>query len=153
MSAVVDIARSSEDVARGGLTRTNPGGPACSWSSVTVTTGDGVELDGAVHGSAARPPASILMVHGLTWNFYRGMSRWLPPMLAEAGYPCLSLNMRDHDLREPKDFELAFHDLRAGVDYLWQRWGGVSCSGTATRATRSCASAPNRRTGASDGSS
>jgi pimeloyl-ACP methyl ester carboxylesterase len=91
---------------------------------VTVTTGDGVELDGAVHGSGARPPASILMVHGLTWNFYRGMSRWLPPMLAEAGYPCLSLNMRDHDLREPKDFELAFHDLRAGVDYLWQRWEG-----------------------------
>jgi pimeloyl-ACP methyl ester carboxylesterase len=92
---------------------------------VTVTTGDGIELDGAVYAAGAGPaPAAILMVHGLTWNFYRGMSRWLPPMLAEAGYPCLSLNMRDHDLKEPRDFELAFHDLRAGVDYLWERWGG-----------------------------
>src|SRR5260370_41783643 len=26
--------------------------------------------------------------------------------------------MRDHDLSEPKDFELAHHDLRAGIDFL-----------------------------------
>src|SRR5262249_17519175 len=51
-------------------------------------------------------------------NFYRGPSRWLPPRLAEAGYACLSLNMRDHDLQEPKDFELSHHDIRAGVDRL-----------------------------------
>lgn len=61
------------------------------------------------------------MVHGLTWNFYRGPSRWLPPLLADAGYACLSLNMRDHDLQEPKDFDLAHHDLRAGIDYLYDR--------------------------------
>src|SRR5207302_10798332 len=65
-----------------------------------------------------RRRASILMVHGLTWNFYRGPSRWLPPMLADDGYACLSLNMRDHDLAEPRDFELAHHDLRAGIDFL-----------------------------------
>ena len=39
-------------------------------------------------------------------------------LLAGAGYTCLSLNMRDHDLSEPKDFELAHHDLRAGTDHL-----------------------------------
>jgi pimeloyl-ACP methyl ester carboxylesterase len=90
---------------------------------VTVTTADGVELDGAVYDtSTPLAAATILVVHGLTWNFYRGLSRWLPPLLAESGFRCLSLNMRDHDLREPKDFELAFHDLRAGVDYLCQRW-------------------------------
>jgi alpha-beta hydrolase superfamily lysophospholipase len=86
---------------------------------VTVTTADGVELDGAFHAAAGgRPRGAVLMVHGLTWNFYRGPSRWLPPRLAEAGYACLSLNMRDHDLQEPKDFELSHHDIMAGVDHL-----------------------------------
>ena len=88
---------------------------------VTVQTADGVELDGAFYHPAdgvARRGAGILIVHGLTWNFYRGPSRWLPPLLAASGYACLSLNMRDHDLTEPKDFELSHHDLRAGLDYL-----------------------------------
>jgi dienelactone hydrolase len=86
---------------------------------VTVTTADGVELDGALYEAhGAQPRGAILVVHGLTWNFYRGPSRWLPPRLAEAGYACLSLNMRDHDLHEPKDFELSHHDIRAGVDRL-----------------------------------
>jgi alpha-beta hydrolase superfamily lysophospholipase len=89
---------------------------------VTINTADGIELDGALYQPDAkqeeRRRASILMVHGLTWNFYRGPSRWLPPLLAAEGYACLSLNMRDHDLSEPKDFELAHHDLRAGIDFL-----------------------------------
>jgi predicted alpha/beta hydrolase len=88
---------------------------------VTVSMADGVELDGALYRPAATHPrrrTSVLMVHGLTWNFYRGPSRWLPPLLAAEGYACLSLNMRDHDLSEPKDFALAHHDLRAGIDCL-----------------------------------
>lgn len=91
---------------------------------VTVTTADGVELDGALYRSPAQSTASVLMVHGLTWNFYRGPSRWLPPLLAASGYPCLSLNMRDHDLAEPRDFELAHHDLSAGIGYLAAQNGG-----------------------------
>ena len=98
---------------------------------ITVTTADGVELDGALYlpphalsrpGPEVRP--EVLMVHGLTWNFYRGPSRWLPSLLAEAGYPGVSMNMRDHDRQEAKDFELAHHDLRAGVDYLAGRGAG-----------------------------
>lgn len=88
---------------------------------VTVKTADGVELDGGLYEPAsgkASQRASILMVHGLTWNFYRGPSRWLPPLAAGGGFRCLSLNMRDHDLSEPKDFELSHHDLRAGIDHL-----------------------------------
>jgi hypothetical protein len=95
---------------------------------VTLTTRDGVELDGAMYRPTAPAPTaktSIVMVHGLTWNFYRGPSRWLPPLLAEAGFPCLSLNMRDHDLKEPKDFPLAHHDLRAGIDHLEGMGGEV----------------------------
>jgi alpha-beta hydrolase superfamily lysophospholipase len=87
---------------------------------VTVTTADGVDLDGALYAPppGRRTEGAVLMVHGLTWNFYRGPSRWLPPLLAEAGHLCLSLNMRDHDLAEPKDFAASHHDLRAGVDHL-----------------------------------
>jgi alpha-beta hydrolase superfamily lysophospholipase len=93
---------------------------------VTVTTADGVDLDGALYAApgGTRPWARLLVVHGLTWNFYRGPSRWLPPLLAEAGCECLAINMRDHDLPEPKDFELSHHDLRAGIDFLWPRPGG-----------------------------
>lgn len=85
-----------------------------------------MELDGALYAAqdVTRPRARVLMVHGLTWNFYRGPSRWLPTLLSQSGYDCLSMNMRDHDLQHPKDFELAHHDLRACVDYLWPRPGG-----------------------------
>jgi hypothetical protein len=93
---------------------------------VTTRTADGVELDGALYGpdtprGAWRRP--ILAVHGLTWNFYRGPTRWLPPAFAQEGYPSLSLNMRDHDLDQPKEFEHSHHDLRAGIDYLAERYG------------------------------
>jgi len=93
---------------------------------VTVKTADGVELDGALYlpgGDAAQWRAPIFAVHGLTWNFYRGPMRWLPASFIARGYPCLSLNMRDHDLDQPKDFELSHHDLRAGIDYLIERFG------------------------------
>jgi hypothetical protein len=93
---------------------------------VTLTTADDVELDGAIYlppddVRTARPP--VFAIHGLTWNFYRGPMRWLPPLLVTHGYPCLALNMRDHDLDVPKDFERSHHDLRAGIDYLADRFG------------------------------
>ena len=93
---------------------------------VTVKTEDDVELDGALYlpgGEVTKWGAPILAVHGLTWNFYRGPMRWLPASFIASGYPCLSLNTRDHDLDQPKDFELAHHDLRAGIDFLIKRFG------------------------------
>lgn len=93
---------------------------------VTVRTSDQVELDGAIYLPTMQPGTwrrPILGVHGLTWNFYRGPMRWLPASFAAAGYPCLSLNMRDHDLDQPKEFELSHYDLRAGIDYLVERFG------------------------------
>ena len=89
----------------------------------TIATADGIELDGALY-AAPRPSstaAQTLVVHGLGWNFYQGPSRWLPPRLAALGYTTLAVNTRDHDLKEPKDFDLAHHDLRAGVDFLYGR--------------------------------
>lgn len=87
---------------------------------LTVVTADGKSLDGALY----KPPAAlnsnrgVLLLHGLTWNFYQGPSRWLPPLLTPQGFTCLSLNTRDHDLDKPVDFELSYHDLKIGLDAL-----------------------------------
>jgi pimeloyl-ACP methyl ester carboxylesterase len=94
---------------------------------VTLETADKIELDGAWYS----PPddqscraASILIVHGLGWNFYRGPSRWLPPLFAAAGYPCLALNMRDHDLKEVQGFDLCAYDIAAGIAFLESHGSG-----------------------------
>jgi hypothetical protein len=91
---------------------------------VTVTTADGVDLDGAAYhcgSGGTRTAIGFLIIHGLKWNFYRGPARWLAPLLAASGFGCLALNMRDHDSEEPRDFHLAHHDVRAGVDAMAAR--------------------------------
>jgi hypothetical protein len=88
---------------------------------ISVQTGDGVELDGVHYRPAqgnSREGRAFLLVHGMRWNFYRGPSRWIAPMLAERGNDCLALNLRDHDSTEPQGLKDAFRDLRAGVDRL-----------------------------------
>jgi len=96
---------------------------------VTLETADKIELDGAWYPTPSDGPyqdASILIVHGLGWNFYRGPSRWLPPLLAAAGYSCLALNMRDHNLKEVRDFDLSGYDVATGLAFLeCRRPGGV----------------------------
>lgn len=88
---------------------------------VSASTADGQELDGARYrprGGNTRNGRGFLLVHGMRWNFYRGPSRWLGPLLAMRGYDCLALNLRDHDSAEPQGLDDAFHDLRAGIDLL-----------------------------------
>lgn len=88
---------------------------------VTIKAVDNTELDGAWYpapGGMPCPAASILAVHGLGWNFYRGPSRWLPPLLVAAGYSCLALNMRDHDINEVRDFDVSCYDVAAGIAFL-----------------------------------
>jgi alpha-beta hydrolase superfamily lysophospholipase len=95
---------------------------------VSTKTADGIELDGASYRPGdgnTRQRRGFLLVHGMRWNFYRGPSRWLGPLLAMQGYDCLALNLRDHDSSEPQGLENAFHDLRAGVDLLMQRCNEV----------------------------
>jgi pimeloyl-ACP methyl ester carboxylesterase len=86
---------------------------------IAVTTADGKALDGALYKPATNAlRRGMLILHGLTWNFYQGPSRWLPARLAQHGYTCLSLNMRDHDRPEPLDFDLSHHDIEAGLARL-----------------------------------
>ena len=92
---------------------------------VTIRTRDGVDLDGALYSVpvSVELKGSWLLFH--KWNFYRGPSRWVPPLAAANGYECLSLNFRDHDTKEDTNLEerlqAAHHDVRAGIDYLCSR--------------------------------
>lgn len=95
---------------------------------ITVQTADGIDLDGALYRPARgnlRDGRAFLLIHGMRWNFYRGPSRWLAPLLAERGYDCLALNLRDHDSTEPQHLRDAFHDLQAGVNRLGLEGGEV----------------------------
>lgn len=56
-------------------------------------------LDGvfyAPEGSAR--DCAILIMHGNCGNFYSGVPRQLPPLLAPLGYPILAFNRRGHDI-------------------------------------------------------
>jgi predicted alpha/beta hydrolase len=96
-------------------------GPAYYLEIVDLATGDGVVLDGAryrpINGNT-RGGRAFLLVHGMRWNFYRGPSRWLGPLLAARGYDCLALNLRDHDSAQPQGLDAAHFDLAAGIDAL-----------------------------------
>lgn len=89
---------------------------------VTVVTSDDVTLDGALYAPVAadRKPA-FLLVHGIRWNFYRGPSRWMGPLLASNGYTCLAMNLRDHDSEGPKGLAGAVEDIDGGVRFLLER--------------------------------
>lgn len=87
---------------------------------LTTLSTDGKPMDGILYRpTLARDcKRGIVLVHGLGFSFYRGTLRPLAPMLAEAGYTCLSLNMRDHDKTDPVEFELSYHDLQASINWL-----------------------------------
>jgi pimeloyl-ACP methyl ester carboxylesterase len=88
---------------------------------LTISSTDGKPMDGILYRPSLTRDLKrgVLLVHGLTWNFYRGTVRHLAPHLTEAGYTCLALNMRDHDKADPVEFDLSYHDLQAGINWLW----------------------------------
>ncbi|MEQ8201730.1 MAG: alpha/beta fold hydrolase [Syntrophomonadaceae bacterium] len=69
---------------------------------VRTETRDQVVLHGAYYESDARQPA-VLIMHGAAMNFYTGVGRFLPEILASRGYPVLSVNNRGHDFGTAPD--------------------------------------------------
>ena len=65
-------------------------------------------LDGLLYypeGKSSR--GAVMIFHGNTMNFYTGAPRFLPPMLCELGYACLSFNRRGHDILSIRDSRIA----------------------------------------------
>ncbi len=96
------------------------GPPPSSVEQVTLTTRDGARLSGIFYRPASRPrQTAILLVHGFGGNFYSEYFPAFAKVAAEHGYPCLALNMRDHDTG-PKTSDFAGNeaDIAAGAGYL-----------------------------------
>ncbi len=63
-----------------------------------------IPLDGILYYPEGIPPRGAVMIfHGNTMNFYTGAPRFLPPILCELGYVCLSFNRRGHDILSIRD--------------------------------------------------
>ena len=108
---------------------------------IRAATDDGISLDGmflAPEGGPSRqgPVDAILAIHGSITNFYAQHIALFVQDLRDNGYPCLALNTRGHDIvwrstsssGEGRYYGNAFDilddnrlDLRAGIDYLWER--------------------------------
>ena len=103
---------------------------------ITLTSGDGVNLDGVFFAPApdAAPPGpvdALLLIHGSGGNFYRPATKAMAEDLRNRGYACLALNTKGHDTVWAVQGEGQYygnaleildnsrHDLRAGIDYLW----------------------------------
>jgi pimeloyl-ACP methyl ester carboxylesterase len=66
---------------------------------ITFKTSDGLTHYGALYPPAGfgRRDLAVVMVHGMTGSFIGEIESVLPPMLAQAGYPCLVANNRGRD--------------------------------------------------------
>ena len=104
---------------------------------ISVTTSDGITLDGAFFPAAEEasqpgPLDAMLLIHGSGGRFYAPATRTMAEDLSQRGYPCLALNTRGHDtvwidtngVPQGNAFEIldiSRQDLRAGVDFLAER--------------------------------
>ncbi len=69
---------------------------------ISIETEDGIVLHGALYEAEQAKPAVIIQ-HGAAMNFYTGMGRFLPSILINHGYTCLSANNRGHDFGTAPD--------------------------------------------------
>ncbi len=96
-----------------------PAAAAVSLEQVTLTTTDGVRLNGLVYRPANPSPVGLMLVHGFGGSFYGAYFPYLGRAAAQQGLLTLALNMRDHDTG-PKisDFADNETDITAGVRFL-----------------------------------
>ena len=102
---------------------------------IDLTTEDGLELNAILYPAAegAEPSVALdalVLVHGLSGSVFSSLIRYYGEQLAQAGYDCLALNTRGHDIISrcrPSEalFGAAFElvadcllDLRAALDWL-----------------------------------
>ncbi len=105
---------------------------------ISVTTGDGVVLDGIFcepdpAAAGPGPVDAVLLIHGSGGNFYRASTRLMAEDLRRRGYACLAMNTKGHDTIWVDTSDGSYYgnaneildnsrlDLRAGVDFLWDR--------------------------------
>lgn len=105
---------------------------------ITITSGDGMTLDGIFCEPTAGvtpkgPVDAMLLIHGSGGSFYRVATKAMAEDLRNQGYACLAINTKGHDtVWSPQGsgqyygnaleiLDNSRHDLRAGIDYLWEK--------------------------------
>lgn len=88
-------------------------GRGCRVQLVALETGDGQDLNGALHLGGKATDTVVLVVPGKAKNFYSCVAGWLAPGLRQRGYDVLALNTRDHDSSTAETLEEAVLDLEA----------------------------------------
>jgi len=68
---------------------------------VTIKTKDDVLLHGAFYEGNLE--TAVIVMHGSQMNFYMGLGSFLPSLMAEQGYSCLTANFRGHDVATAPD--------------------------------------------------
>lgn len=86
---------------------------------ITLTTSDGVQLDGMYRTGGTESDIGLLFVHGFSVTFDSPPIAMLAEVLAARGYSTLSLNMRDAGCCTYTTlFEDNITDIDAGVQFL-----------------------------------
>ena len=105
---------------------------------ITITTGDGMTLDGIFCEPAAGvtpkgPVDAMLLIHGSGGSFYRVATKAMAEDLRNQGYACLAINTKGHDTVWSPQGSGEYYgnaleildnsrlDLKAGIDYLWEK--------------------------------
>ena len=90
---------------------------------IGIRTEDGITLDGAAWApSGGGAQTGIALFPGTGAEFYTPWLSWVAPRLAEAGYPVVALNRRDHGSYFGfHKLEPAALDHRYAVDFLAER--------------------------------
>ena len=105
---------------------------------ITLTSEDGINLDGAVFEPSAGaspqgPVDAVLLIHGSGGNFYRTATKAMAEDLRNRGYACLALNTKGHDTVWSPQGSGEYYgnaleildnsrlDLKAGIDCLWEK--------------------------------
>lgn len=105
--------------------------PAQAWTSVALTTEDGVRLAATVWEPPGRPMAGIVLVHGPT----RTRHDWgrLAEQLAMRGFVALAVDLRGHGestgVEAGGDLVSMVRDVTAAARYLLERPDGPSSLG------------------------
>jgi dienelactone hydrolase len=59
---------------------------------------DSEPMHGLFYPAQGHCRGAVMLLHGNCHNFYTGPSRFLPPVLTQAGFACLAFNRRGHDM-------------------------------------------------------
>jgi alpha/beta superfamily hydrolase len=115
--------------------------------ALSLESGDGIHLDAAFAPSVTSSSKAVLLAHGIGVDLDEcGMFSKLAARLAASGYSSLRFSFRGHGASDGTDREMTIAgevlDLRAGLDWVLERFDEVNLLGCSFGAVAACLSLP-----------